>query len=91
MGRQLATETHCAHGHEWTPETTRWHGKKRPTRVCLICHRERRRVSHDPEERHHSKADPLQVAAFRTMQEAGVLDEQLMRLAGFELKAETAA
>lgn len=87
MGKHRATETHCANGHEWTPETTRWHGKKRPTRTCLICNRARKRVSHEPEgERHHSKADPVQVAAFRALHEAGELDGVLMRLAGFEPK-----
>lgn len=45
-----ASRTSCAHGHPWTPETTRWRirpgkGERAPTRDCLPCRRaaERRR------------------------------------------------
>lgn len=40
-GRQLVT--HCAAGHEWTLESTRWR-KSGPGRDCRICERERSRV-----------------------------------------------
>lgn len=33
--------THCVHGHEYTPENTRW---LRGQRVCIVCARERSRV-----------------------------------------------
>ena len=36
-----ARQTHCVHGHEFTPENTRI--SRRGNRVCRTCHRERER------------------------------------------------
>ena len=38
-------QTHCKHGHEYTPENTYWHphsdGNQTPVRRCRTCNRER--------------------------------------------------
>lgn len=38
--RLMRTKTHCKNGHEFTPENTAIMGKKKPVKVCRICHRE---------------------------------------------------
>lgn len=30
-----ARRTHCAHGHEWTPENTLWYGRGRRCKMCM--------------------------------------------------------
>ena len=40
-----AAKTHCAQGHEFTPENTRFHvARDHVQRRCRICHRERERI-----------------------------------------------
>jgi HNH endonuclease len=39
-GRQYSERTHCANGHEYTPENTTYVAKTN-SRRCLTCHRER--------------------------------------------------
>lgn len=41
---KYAARTHCKHGHEFTPENTRWDGR---TRVCRACGRMRYRAIRD--------------------------------------------
>lgn len=48
VGAVNAAKTHCVHGHEFTPENTRFNKPFRPTgvvsRACRQCHRERTRA-----------------------------------------------
>lgn len=42
-----ASRTHCANGHPWTRESTRWRvrhdkGERTATRDCLVCKRQQR-------------------------------------------------
>jgi hypothetical protein len=52
-GKKRASETHCANGHPWTPQTTRYQPGGKPGkrgsrggtyRICLVCRREGERM-----------------------------------------------
>ena len=86
MAKKLRwTATHCPHGHEVSEATLR--RNKAGHRVCTICEAQRLQAQAEGMRIYaSSRVDPAQVATFRAVDEAGLLDELLMHRAGFELK-----